>query len=266
MASIVLKFAKIKNYKVDSAFLDRMNDAFKKYGVRHKPPKRVGFKFSLREGDYVYTRFVKEIKRKMPILDQANEEVETTVIPAFGKKIFVFENGFIAYETSMQVYTGEIFDAITDAWNIVRADTEGKLDIERVDKIDPKTLKLFYAESKIVVALKIKEIGEKEPNPNVPSEVIKDIIEDAKEKTESVQIKGKIVGVKSQGNLKEVQIFDEGFVRLSELEEVKGVDREDFAFTISKSGRITSGLPEDPEKQKNKIIQLCKKVLKFLPV
>lgn len=229
------------------------------YSIKQKPPKRIGFAYAKLEENYIWSRFVKELVRTISILDRTNQESSEEVTPAYFKRIIVFENGLLAYEPSNTVFAGEIFEAIIDAWKIQKKVEEPDIVIQKID-LDYKILKLFYHEAKSVEALELKKIGEVAPNPHMPEEMLRSLVVDTGKSTEKMQLSGKLTNYRTSGNLKEAELVDRGLMPISEPQQVKGTDIENYKFTIGINGHITTYLPEDPEKQKSKIVNIVKKI------
>jgi|SRR3989344_410721 len=255
------RFAKIKNHKVDDNFLERLGEGMLKFGVQNIEPRRFGFRVVKKEKDHLWARFVKERIRKDPVLTRTNDESKESHRVAHFKYVFIFPNGLIAYET-LRITKSDIFEAIVASWQKVKKSNESDIEIITKDEFEPKLLKEFYNESKMVNYISVKEIGKKPPNPHPPKKFYKEITTDIGADAERLDIKAKS---RRKGNLKDINLLEEGIIPLSQIEKINAIDEENFAFEIDRKGVVSSFTPDNNEdKKREKILKLIKRAINYL--
>ena len=261
MAFLHLKFAKINLEKIENKkeFLKKLSDNLKRQGMRGSyAENRKGFYNVEVFNTFISFYYYKDLPSKVDILNRSNTDLEEVPFPDRElKRILVFEEGYIVYET-FRLHKGsfkEIRDRINQAWSL---DNKEQLDVEEIKEFDHHLLKEFYKRAERISHLKVIETGKIKPNPHYPARYIKELVEDYGKFGNSVEFKTRN---KKGENLKKTEIVDKGFFPISLPLFVAGKEKGDIHFSIHLSGKITSYAPDDTEKKEQRMEELARRVI-----
>lgn len=238
--------------------LDRISNKLEEDGIVGEKGSRKWGRKPIKGKNSVYFEFIKEISQEYPAL--SNEE-EGEIVTEEANRIksmhfLIFENGVYGFESRRGVYDGDALRYIFD-------DLDDKYDYTRFDSLDLSTMRDFYKESHEVRKFKAENIGEREPNPHVTDEELREITEDTGLETNSI-----IASVgRAKKNLKEVSLFDDGIAKYSDLPMIKSRDLEDNIRKLRDSGRLDFGVStedEDEEAQASEIRDTVSGVMRNL--
>jgi len=248
--------AKIEDTDVTIEKLKAIVNLLNKKGIHGNPPNRIGFRYAKQLKKCIYAKFAKELMRKDNILTNQNEESEKDRIYTRFGYILIFNSGFIAYQRTRKMSKDDYFDEINSA--LIEAELE-KLKFREIFNIEEETLSEFYNDLVEINHIKLTEVGSGKHHSYVTDEELEKIFEDMSKVNPKLEITSG-----RQTNLKDSKFLDEDIIPASMINEIKGIDDEDYKFEIDIKGRIKMGTSEDEEKKISKLIKIFEKIFRYL--
>lgn len=228
MPNLTFRFGRVTTKSLSLPNISELADRTKERGVVGDIGERRGAIEVFAHDDYLFLRFVKDDFQKIPRLDSDNTPIESNVERARYMTLMMLQDGTYAYESRRGVSDREALDYLFQPYNIV-------FDIQRYEELDLDHMREFYKSRPQIRKIKLKDIGEKEPNPNWPDDQIQQLVgETGKEVNLSVFSVGR-----ANNNLKNVEIINNGFAKLSSLPFIKARDSDDEIEELRESGRYS---------------------------
>lgn len=204
------------------------------------------------QGDYLHLTYVQEYPDEYTKLGDNYQDVNDVRYPRKTMSIILFSDGRLIYESKKKITIGQALRHIFDEWNL-------ELDMNHINEFSLETMRAFYHDVEMVRKMKLKNIGGEEPNPTWPEQWEEDVVTQAGEIVNSLETS---VG-HAYRDIREAEILDRGFQRLSRLKKVAGLDEDDNSIIVKQSARLTMSLPSDMD-EREKIESVMNTVSGFL--
>ena len=235
--------------------LIKMKGAIIAYSVNKKDDLISGFtkKTSIQEEKYLETFFMKKEKKKYNTLDANNNQVKETYEPGEVTPIYIFDSGFVVFETTNLIRGSEVIQCLSDAWSKYE---NSKVIVKEI-KFSNSIFRSLYKDFDIVNRISLANIGEMKPNPHPGPKIIESIT-----RAYGEEVNTTTATAKKNGNLKKAQLVDQGFERYSRMTEIQGKIGKLY-YSIRKSGRISLEAPDALDERKEKFLSFAKKFIKM---
>ncbi|MCK9568132.1 hypothetical protein M0R72_04230 [Candidatus Pacearchaeota archaeon] len=258
MANVILLFKKLKNFDYTKHSLELLNKIEEvKIKDRSKISSKgavIGFVDVFKNDNFIYIQAYKEYSTTGGYFDGDPKSLRPiTNVNGEYHSILITKDGEVLNEVSRFFHDEDIKNLLNGLFKSLGLYNASMIDIKQ---FNIKTMRTFYKTAKRIVSLKIKEIGQILPNPQMPPEDIERTVQDMAEGSNEIILNSGV-----DKDLKQSQIIDKGLARRSDLKEVRGVDEEGDTFTINSNGKIIYYLPDDSSKRANKLYKMIQKIL-----
>lgn len=220
--------------------LSRIEEHARERGIIGGRGHRRGARESNKGSDYLYIKFVKEVGEEVSVLNDRDEIIEERQYVARVMRFLLLDNGNYAFSSRRGVND---YDALSYLFEPVNT----QYDYDRYEEFSLKQMRWFYKNREKIRKVKVEEIGEKEPNPTWPDDDVIEVVDDTGREADNSIFS---VGHKDN-NLKNVEIINRGFARLSDLSFIRAKDGEGNIQELIDSGRFgftySSDVDEDEE-------------------
>lgn len=220
-------------------------------GIVGSSPNRRWARKPIKGANSLYFEFIKELPQKYPTFSEDDEEdIVTDEIERIRSLHFLlFTNGVYGFESRRDVSDIDVFQYLFEEF-------ESKYEVNRFDSLSLDTMRQFYKDSYEVRKIKAENIGEREPNPRVTDQELRELTEDTGLKTNSI-----IASVgRARENLQEVSLFDNGIAKYSDLPMIKSRDFEGEIQKLRDSGRFDFGVDHTDEEEEEQAAEIRDKV------
>jgi len=246
MSRVRFRFGSVDTLDVSFPSITRIKDQIQEKGIVGSTNNRRGARKVISGSDFVYIRFVKEIGEDVQVLNEYDNVIQTEQYVARIMRFLLLSNGNYAFESRQGV-------SDHDALEYIFSSFETEYEYERYDEFNLDQMRWFYKNRPKIRKIKVDNIGKREPNPHWPDDDIIEIVDDTGEEADNSIFS---VGRKDN-NLKNVDIIDRGFARLSDLNFIRAKDGEGNIQELLESGRFgftySSDLDDDEQSRRIRI-------------
>lgn len=239
MPRFTFRFGELKNVSSGDRpqiNLEQVRDKIEEEGIVGDQGNRIWCRKPILGPSSIYFEFLKEVPEQYPAFSDDDRIVSEEIARVRAMHCILFENGVYGFESKREVMDQDAFEYIFDK-------LDERYDLHRFDSLDLQTMRRFYKRSYEVRKFKAEHIGEREPNPRVTDQELREITEDTGLKTNSIVAS---VG-RAKNNLKEVSLFQDGIAKFSDLPMIKTRDSEGKIQQLRDSGRLDFSISADDE-------------------
>lgn len=234
MSRTRFRFGEVEASDITTPSLERIADRIEERNIVGNENNRRGTRDVVRGRDYLFFEFEQEVGQDVNEFDENDDVVQIERYFVHRMRFLLLDNGRYAYESKRHV-------ADTDALDYIFAPFDTDYDYDRYDTFNLEQMRSFYKSRPKIRKIKVEEIGQKEPNPSWPDENMADLIYDAGEETDNSIFS---VG-RPDNNLKNVEVIQNGFAKLSHLSFIRARDSEGNIQELLDSGRFGISIPSD---------------------
>ena len=179
----------------------------------------------VRKDKLLYIRAYKQYLRKGGLYVGNPQKLAKTEHPnGEFHAILITSEGDVLHEISQYFHETDIKQILLD---LFKSCGFHQISIQDIEKFDLKTMRAFYKSAKRIMGLSIKEIGEKEPNPQMPPEDIEKMTQDIAEGSNFIDFKSGV-----DKDLKQSQLINKGLAKRSDIKHVRGKDEDGDIFEV----------------------------------
>lgn len=228
------RFGEVETSDIATPSLERIADRIEDRGIVGYEGDRRGTREIILGDDYLFFDFEQEVGQDVTEFDENDDIVQVERYFVHTMRFLLLDNGRYAYESTKKVTDSDALDYIFEPF-------EAEYDNERYETLSLEQMRSFYKSRPRIRKIKVEEIGQKDPNPSWPDEDLADLIYDAGEDTDN-----SIFSVGRKNNdLKNVEVIQNGFVKLSHLSFIRARDSEGNIQELLDSGRFGITIPSD---------------------
>jgi hypothetical protein len=227
MPTITLRFGKVITDQAGLPPIEELVEGVEDKGIYGYETERRGADEYVAGEDYVYMRFVKEVPETVQTLTEDEDIIQSEEYFARVMRFLLLADGTYAFESRRGVSDKDAIEYLFEDFNLY-------YEFERYSNLTLDHMRKFYKSRKQIKKIKVKNIGKRDPNPHWPDEKIMELVQETGEETDNSEFS---VG-RNDNNLKNVELINKGFARLSELPYIKAKDAEGDIQILRDSGRF----------------------------
>lgn len=255
MPRVNFRFGNVSIEGTNPPTLTQLTESAKERNIQGPPNYRQGAEEVIEGNNYIFIRYLKEISEEVMAFNENDDVVQKEQFRARAMRFLLLENGNYAFESRQQV-------SDSDAIEYLLEDFGNSFDLSRYSNLNLNQMREFYKKRPEIRRIKVENIGKREPNPTWPEEDIEEIVDETGKEAESGEFSVK----RTNNNLKNVDIIDKGYARLSDLPFIRARNSTGAIQELTDNGRFTFTYPSelDDSEQSQRIHDTAINILREL--